>query len=134
MPRDTPPPVPRRRKDAQHHLGFPKANPVSDHQSPIASAAEARLTYESKPVVRDLKKEATTFVPSVVKKKLDAVKGGVQQPLLEEDELDRLEQEGYGLASSLPAANSASKMSADEPNRPMQPHAWVEDADEDEGG
>ena len=45
--------------------------------------------------MRDLRKEATQkFVPSIVKRKIDASKG--KGKLLEEDEVEKLEKEGYG--------------------------------------
>ena len=124
-PKDTPPPVPRtnfrrrqqqqrsegtsanreplgaerfpgRRKDAEDDGG--EGEVVPDTSLPVkpSSAAAVRTTYESKPQVRDLRKEATArFVPSAVKRKIDATKG-VGGKLLEEEEMDKLEQEGYG--------------------------------------
>lgn len=55
--------------------------------------AEAKTVYESAPIVRDLRKEAVAFVPSVVRKKLDKGKGS--GGLLEPEEADKLEREGY---------------------------------------
>lgn len=50
--------------------------------------------YEAKPVVRDLKKEAVAaFVPTAVKMKMDKGKG--EGGLMEPEEADRLEREGY---------------------------------------
>lgn len=50
--------------------------------------------YESAPQIRDLRKEAvTSFMPDVVRRKLDAVKG--KGRLLEEEELRELEKGGY---------------------------------------
>lgn len=47
-------------------------------------------------MVRDLRKEATArFVPNAVKRKIDATKG-VGAKLLEEEEVEKLEKEGYG--------------------------------------
>jgi hypothetical protein len=54
---------------------------------------EAKTVYESAPVVRDLRKEAVAFVPAVVRKKLEKGKGA--GGLLEPEEADRLEREGY---------------------------------------
>ncbi|KAK0112927.1 hypothetical protein ONS95_014647 [Cadophora gregata] len=54
---------------------------------------EAKTTYEAKPVIRDLRKEATAFVPAAVRAKLDKAKGvGV---LVEPEEADALERAGY---------------------------------------
>jgi WW domain binding protein 11 len=103
MPRDTPPPIPQRRNDrrgtnanaepvAGTRGGERQPNPVS--VSPEAVLAPPRTTYESAPQIRDLRKEAIgRFVPNVVRKKQEAVKG--TGGLLEPEELDRLESEGY---------------------------------------
>ena len=58
---------------------------------------EAKTTYEAKPVIRDLRKEAVAFVPAAVRVKLEKSKG--VGGLVEPEEADRLEKEGYmGLA------------------------------------
>lgn len=85
-PRDTPPPVPKEFRRNRHNE---TAHPAS------AQPAQVKTTYESAPQIRDLKREAVSrFVPTVVKRKQDAVKGYAGQ-LLEPEELDRLEKEGY---------------------------------------
>ena len=72
-----------------------EAEPVVPDTSLPAKPAP-KTTYESKPVVRDLRKEATArFVPNAVKRKIDATKG-VGVKLLEEEEVEKLEKEGYG--------------------------------------
>ncbi|KAF2157047.1 hypothetical protein K461DRAFT_263999 [Myriangium duriaei CBS 260.36] len=81
MPRDTPPPVPRagvRGRDGE------KKEPV-----------EARITYSSAPVMRDLKAAATGkgFAPAQVRRNMDKVKG--KGGLVEEEEWERLERAGY---------------------------------------
>ncbi|KAI6780027.1 uncharacterized protein J7T54_007503 [Emericellopsis cladophorae] len=101
MPRDTPPPIPkdvldawyakrRARREAENAAAHNKDNePKKD-----APPAEAKVTYSAEPVRRDLRKEAVAaFVPNVVKLKMD--KGQGQGGLMEPDEADRLEQEGY---------------------------------------
>ena len=112
-PRDTPPPIPRQREDdrPRHHSTNANSEPLGadrrlrDREGAVEAevpdtALPARpapkMTYESKPAIRDLRKEATAkFVPNAVKRKLDATKGiGVK--LLEEEEVERLEKEGYG--------------------------------------
>ena len=83
MPEDTPPPVPR-----EHRRYFNKPQEQQQEQKPV------QTTYSAAPQIRDLKKEAVNkFVPNVVRRKQDAVtgKGG----LIEPDEMDRLEAEGY---------------------------------------
>lgn len=110
-PRDTPPPVLRPPRD--HHSRHPtNANSeplglerrlqnreggkaeVPDTGLPAKPAP--KTTYESKPVVRDLRKEATArFVPNAVKRKIDATKG-VGAKSSEEEEVEKLEKEGHG--------------------------------------
>ena len=66
-----------------------------DLSLPAKPTVTVQKVYESAPQVRDLRKEATQrFVPSVVKQKIDASKG--KGKLLEEEELEQLEREGYG--------------------------------------
>ena len=119
-PRDTPPPIPgqfrrqqqQQQQQQQRHgtntnpgtLGVdPKLPERPDTSLPskpaVMAAPTPKTTYESKPQVRDLRQEATkAFLPSVVKKKIDAVKGrGPGGKLLEEEEIEALEKEGYGI-------------------------------------
>lgn len=115
MPRDTPPPIPkdvmdrwwakRRARMNENKNENKNANlePLGGgnyrggrgerQPSTPAPVAEAKTVYESKPMVRDLRKEAVAFVPSVVRHKLDKTqgKGGLMEP----EEADRLEKEGY---------------------------------------
>lgn len=113
-PKDTPPPIPRQqRPDRSRHstnansepLGAERrlparadgVEPEQTRDGPLPARPAVRTTYESAPQVRDLKKEATArFVPAAVRRKIDATrgKGGV---LLEEEEVERLEREGYGV-------------------------------------
>ena len=81
MPRDTPPPIPGQPRKA-HAL---PAKPVP--------AAPAQTVYSSAPQLRDLKKEATRFMPSAVAAQKARTKG--QGKLLEPEEADRLEKAGY---------------------------------------
>ncbi|TPX16411.1 uncharacterized protein E0L32_012425 [Thyridium curvatum] len=63
-------------------------------QQTPAVVAEAKTVYEARPIVRDLRKEATSaFVPTAVRMKIDKSKG--QGGLMEPEEADRLEREGY---------------------------------------
>ncbi|KAF2207943.1 hypothetical protein CERZMDRAFT_3094, partial [Cercospora zeae-maydis SCOH1-5] len=94
MPRDTPPPIPRRPfKDPQ--LGpdgqrVPHALPTKPN---VPAPAAPQLVYSSAPQLRDLKKEATKFVPAAVRQKQKQVKG--EGRLLEPEEIDKLERAGY---------------------------------------
>jgi hypothetical protein len=81
MPRDTPPPIPGQPRKS-HAL---PAKPVP--------AAPAQTVYSSAPQLRDLKKEATRFMPSAVAAQKARTKG--QGRLLEPEEADRLEKAGY---------------------------------------
>lgn len=98
MPRDTPPPIPRR-----HRPNAPY-EPASDSQTRQPHAlppkptstppVEVKSTYESAPQLRNLRKEAVSrFMPNVVRQNREAVKG--QGKLVEPEEMDRLEQSGY---------------------------------------
>lgn len=119
MPRDTPPPISkeimdewwakRRAKRNANASSSTNANvePLGRDrgiggqdrersQSITANSGapvEAKVVYESKPIVRDLKKEAAVFVPAAVRVKIDKSqgKGGLMEP----EEADKLEQEGY---------------------------------------
>lgn len=110
-PRDTPPPIPRQRRDdrprpstnanseplgAERKLRNREGAEVEVPDTTLPAKPAPKTTYESKPVVRDLRKEATArFVPNAVKRKIDATKG-VGAKLLEEEEVEKLEKEGYG--------------------------------------
>ncbi|KIW51531.1 hypothetical protein PV05_10241 [Exophiala xenobiotica] len=90
MPEDTPPPIPR-----EFRRNF-KREEASNTSLPPKPAPVVKTTYESAPQIRDLKKEAVNrFVPDVVRKKQQAAKGGPTGRLLEPEEMDRLEAEGY---------------------------------------
>ena len=109
MPRDTPPPIPSRyRHRGKQGGGSGNANlePLGEgrgggEREPHAlpdkpPEVKAQTVYEAKPAVRDLRKEAVNrFVPTVVQRKLEA-KRGEGGRLLEEDEVEKLEKEGYG--------------------------------------
>ena len=119
-PRDTPPPIPHiphhhRQRNATarstnaneeplgasrlpHRKGNGEREIVPDTSLPPKPVMQAKTTYESAPVVRDLRKEATQrFVPSAVRRKIEA-KAGKGGRLLEEEEVQGLEREGYGAA------------------------------------
>lgn len=121
MPRDTPPPIPKqildkwyqkRRERMGHGTRGSNANAVPlggnardlpERSVPATGSlppVETKTVYEAKPIVRDLRKEAVAFVPAAVRAKLDKSKG--VGGLVEPDEADRLEKEGY-----LPMAGSS---------------------------
>lgn len=137
-PRDTPPPIPRQRNDRpqalstnanMEPLGPGRERPdrteeTEETQKPdtslparpdtgLPAKPAIRTTYESAPQVRDLRKEATArFVPAAVKRKIDATKG-VGGRLLEEEEFEKLEKEGYGSATTRPHLSGEGKVSSD---------------------
>lgn len=137
MPRDTPPPIPKEILDqwyAKRRAKRANANandtPLGDRKMagttpPVqpAPVAEPKAVYEAKPVLRDLRKEAVSaFVPTAVKMKLEKSKG--QGGLMEPEEADRLEREGY-----LKAASGAPDT---EPTRPDPRTVTMEEVGEDE--
>lgn len=102
MPRDTPPPIPkdvldewyakrRARREAQNAANRKQEGAEKEEEKP---AAESKTVYTAEPVRRDLRKEAVAaFVPAAVQRKKD--KGTGQGGLIEPEEADRLEKEGY---------------------------------------
>lgn len=81
MPRDTPPPIPRRPGRHSH-----TEDASSEPKKPT-------IVYEAAPQVRDLRKEATKFMPTAVAQKMRLAKG--EGRLLEPEEFDQLEKQGY---------------------------------------
>lgn len=83
-----------------------------------------QTVYEAKPVLRDLRQEAVSaFIPAAVQRKLN--KGRGQGGLLEPEEADRLEREGY-----LKTANVATGGAISTQEKTLM--ATVEDAAEDD--
>ena len=115
MPRDTPSPIPHRKQN----FNPPTTNPTTGANSqeitgerslhslpskpPILSS---KTTYESAPALRNLRKEATNFVPAAVQRKLDTVKGTGGR-LIEEEEMLALEAEGYVVGALAPKETEA---------------------------
>ncbi len=101
MPEDTPPPIPRRRiegpgtsANAEPLTGKRGGERPPIDESVYQVVGQAKTTYESAPQIRDLRKEAIgRFVPNVVRQKQGAARGTGR--LVEPEELDRLEREGY---------------------------------------
>ncbi|KAI3394781.1 hypothetical protein diail_2250 [Diaporthe ilicicola] len=147
MPRDTPPPIPkdvmdrwwakrRARMNENKNANLEPLGGGNDRggrgeRQPSTSApvAEAKTVYESKPIVRDLRKEAVAFVPSVVRQKLDKTqgKGGLMEP----EEADRLEKEGY-LQTSHRDADGAQSTQQDVNSTTAPRQVTIEDVEDDE--
>ncbi|KAK2047902.1 WW domain binding protein 11 [Colletotrichum somersetense] len=127
MPRDTPPPIPKEMMDKWYAKRRARwqaqqaENQKPDEKEEKPTVPEPKTVYEAKPMVRNLAKEAVSaFVPTAVKIKMDKGKG--QGGLMEPEEADRLEQEGY-----LKARASTDETEIAGPKRVM-----VEDADDDD--
>ena len=108
MPRDTPPPIPKEVLDQWYEkrrasrnandtpLGQSRGHESKQEENTPAPtpAVESKTVYEAKPVVRDLRKEAVSaFMPTAVRMKMQ--KGSGQGGLMEPEEADQLEREGY---------------------------------------
>ncbi|KAI1472407.1 WW domain binding protein 11-domain-containing protein [Daldinia caldariorum] len=113
MPRDTPPPIPKeildkwyaKRRAARNANDTPLGG--QDKQPPPSAPVESKTVYEAKPIVRDLRKEAVSaFVPTAVRMKMEKSKG--HGGLMEPEEADRLEKEGY--LKTVPAQSDASEL------------------------
>lgn len=79
--------------------------------TPTPVVAEPKVVYEAKPVVRDLRKEAVSaFVPAAVRMKMQKTKG--VGGLMEPEEADRLEREGY-LKTAAGGSETAATAGAD---------------------
>ena len=115
-PKDTPPSIPRQRHNRPQHATNANSEPLGvDRRSiqpqehtdegyvpdtALPAKPTVKTTYESAPQIRDLKKEATArFVPTAVRRKIDVTKGK-GGALLEEEEVEKLEKEGYGAGTS----------------------------------
>ncbi|KAI1186890.1 WW domain binding protein 11-domain-containing protein [Nemania serpens] len=146
MPRDTPPPIPKevldkwyaKRRAARGASGNANDTPLGDgagrgggrgqreaaHTPETKTLPEAKTVYEAQPVVRNLQKEAVSaFVPTAVKMKLDKSKG--VGSLIEPEEADRLEKEGY-----LKVAPGTDTAAASSTARPHQ--VTMEDVEEED--
>ncbi|KAI4745002.1 hypothetical protein E4T50_04633 [Aureobasidium sp. EXF-12298] len=88
MPRDTPPPIPRRNQP--HQLP----------NKPTAAPVPAQTTYSSAPVLRNLTEESKRFVPAAVAQNIARQKGQNGR-LLEPEEADKLEKSGYNDARKI---------------------------------
>ncbi|KAK4550713.1 hypothetical protein LTR36_000292 [Oleoguttula mirabilis] len=106
MPRDTPPFFPRapRERFVDPQVGQDGQRVPHALPSKPAPAVQAQTVYSSAPQLRDLKKEAVRFMPSVVAQHQKRIKGQGGR-LLEPEELDKLEQSGYVAAQK--AADAA---------------------------
>ncbi|ODA78678.1 hypothetical protein RJ55_06060 [Drechmeria coniospora] len=149
MPRDTPPPIPkdvldqwyakrRARRQAEMaergdgRLGREQAGNNKGGAANVP-AVESKTVYEAKPVMRDLRQEAVAaFVPAAVQVKM--MKGRGQGGLMEPEEADQLEREGYLNSAATEEATERPTEEGDDAGAGPNPSrvATVEDA-ADEG-
>ncbi|KAF3765007.1 hypothetical protein M406DRAFT_278706 [Cryphonectria parasitica EP155] len=150
MPRDTPPPIPKEFMDKWWAKRRAKRNTNANTEplgrdrgiggeggndnersmtKPPAPVVESKTVYEAKPMVRDLRKEAAAFVPTVVRQKLDKSqgKGGLMEP----EEADRLEQEGY-LKSAAAMTTDGPSTEIEDGSAPALRHVTMEEIEDDE--
>ncbi|KAK6599651.1 ww domain binding protein 11 [Botrytis cinerea] len=122
MPRDTPPPFPKevldkwyaarraRYQARNQNQNGEKSGGTSANSMPLGGKdrgefgnrdsgsggkvqPEVKTVYEAKPQIRDLRKEAVAFVPAAVRMKMQKGKG--EGGLMEPEEMEKLEKEGY---------------------------------------
>ncbi|RAR02898.1 ww domain binding protein 11 [Stemphylium lycopersici] len=115
MPRDTPPPIPRK---------YQARDTQADEAAP--EAKKATIVYEAAPQVRDLRKEATRFMPASVAQKVKLAKG--EGRLLEPEEFDRLREEGY-MNEQKKAEAQASGSAAPEQDEELEAFLRLQNAD-----
>jgi hypothetical protein len=141
MPRDTPPPIAKEILDEWYAKRRAKRNANQEPQTERrqqqqqqqsekaeAPAVESRTVYEAKPIVRDLRKEAVSaFMPTTVRMKIEKGKG--QGGLLEPEEADQLEKEGY-LRASETTRSQPEQMQVDQDAGPRK--VTLEEVEDDE--
>ena len=139
MPRDTPPPIPkeamdkwyakrRARREAENAARNAGAKGETDDTK--KQAVEVKTVYSAEPVRRDLRQEAVAaFVPTAVKMKMDKSKG--TGGLMEPEEADKLEQEGYLKTHS--GNNKGTAADPPETREEVSRNVTMEEVDDEEG-
>ena len=130
MPKDTPPPIPRapREKFVDPQIGPDGRRVPHALPSKPAPVVPSKTVYSAAPQIRDLKKEAVKFMPSVVAAQKKRVKG--EGRLLEPEEIDRLEESGYYAAQK--ASEEAGAEAGYEQARSVMKATGAKDVDLDE--
>ncbi len=159
MPRDTPPPIPKeildkwyqaRRDRHGYSAGGRGGQGTNANNTPLGEMSrfrpetgegssaeglrpkptvEVKTVYEAAPVIRDLRKEAVSaFVPAAVRMKMQKAKG--VGGLVEPEEADRLEKEGYLGTLTGESDGQRRERSSRDPRAAMVEE--VEDDDEDD--
>ncbi|KAL1792939.1 hypothetical protein ACET3X_009446 [Alternaria dauci] len=111
MPRDTPPPIPKRYLQPEQGDADTTTNTTSAPPEP----KKPTIVYEAAPQVRDLRKEATKFMPASVAQKMKLAKG--EGRLLEPEEFDKLREEGYMKDKSTTTTSTAEEQGGKTPAR-----------------
>ncbi|KAL2069092.1 hypothetical protein VTL71DRAFT_15430 [Oculimacula yallundae] len=91
---------------------------------------EAKTVYEAKPALRDLRKEAMSFVPAAVRAKLDKAKG--VGGLVEPEEADILERAGY-MGKKAMAEEDGSGMNGAYASQKGARNVAMEEVDDEDG-
>ncbi|QPH17885.1 hypothetical protein C2857_002799 [Epichloe festucae Fl1] len=139
MPRDTPPPIPKEVLDQWYAKRRARRNQENEQKREFlgktddaaetekeALPSEPQTIYEAKPILRNLRQEAVSaFVPAAVQRKLN--KGRGQGGLLEPEEADRLEREGY-----LKTSNAEGTSAHDQEKMLLATAEDAEDAEDDD--
>lgn len=101
MPEGTPPPLHNQKPPVE-----PEKGPRQPHELPSKPTAPiVQTTYESAPVLRDLRKEATAFVPAIVKRNIEAQKAKEERAVEYASAEERVDQnEGGNMAKKINAA------------------------------
>ncbi|RFU32589.1 hypothetical protein B7463_g3755, partial [Scytalidium lignicola] len=151
MPRDTPPPIPKeildqwyqkRREKSGYTSRRDNGQGTNANMTPLGHKADApkvepkvepKVVYEAKPVIRDLRKEAVSaFVPAAVRMKMDKAKGNTG--LVEPEEADKLEQEGYmRVAPSIEQSEETTSGVQDGSAVSTSKNVMIEEVEDEEG-
>ena len=145
MPRDTPPPIPkdvmdkwyakrRARREAENAARQKDTKEGEEAKKSETPAVESKTVYSAEPVRRDLRKEAVSaFVPTSVQMKM--AKGKGQGGLMEPEEADKLEREGYLKTRAPGGSSSPVAAHADGEHAPPPPRTvTMEEVIEDDEG
>lgn len=144
MPRDTPPPVPRphqwraHRRSGQAGHQADGGDGVGGPSRGSSAAPPPKTVYEAAPEIRDLRQEAVArFVPAAVRRKQESA-SGTGGRLVEPEEMDQLERQGYGPPGGgegrMGDTNDSGVTTAGSAGAPDDSKAArVEDAEDEEG-
>lgn len=126
MPRDTPPPIPRKKREPRTTDTKPQSQSETEGgPHPLPPKPEPKAVYESAPIIRDLRKEAVSkFVPTAVRQKQNAAKGDGK--LVEPEEMDRLEKQGYVSGQKDPSTTASNSAESKDINPESKPSTEID--------